>query len=119
MSAYNFKSQFADAVESGRKHHTIRAPRKDGRLPKLGEVLYLYTGMRTKKCRLLRTALCESVTPIRITKRGLFLKGVRADNLSAVCIALNDGFESLPAMISWFQKTHGLPFRGFLIKWEV
>lgn len=28
MPAYNFKAQFAEAVESGRKQQTLRKPRK-------------------------------------------------------------------------------------------
>ncbi len=27
--------------------------------------------------------------------------------------------ESSDAMPSWFQKTHGLPFKGFLIEWRL
>lgn len=35
---------------SGEKRQTIRANRKDGRDPKQGQPLMLYTGMRTKSC---------------------------------------------------------------------
>ena len=54
MPALNFKNQFATYVELGfrdpdhprAKRQTIRAKRKDGRDPRQGETLYLYTGKR-------------------------------------------------------------------------
>ncbi len=51
MVALNFKARFADDVETRRKRCSIRAPRKDGRDPKPGDSLQLYTGMRTRECR--------------------------------------------------------------------
>ena len=51
MPALNFRAEFADAVERGEKCQTIRAYRKDGRNPKPGDTLHLYTGMRTRACR--------------------------------------------------------------------
>ena len=51
MPALNFKKEFADKVASGEKRQTIRALRKDGKNPRPGQKLYLYTGMRTKYCR--------------------------------------------------------------------
>ena len=70
MPALNFKAEFAPLVESGEKRQTIRKLRKDGRDPKVGDALYLYTGMRTKKCRKLGIAPCESVQPIEIDEYG-------------------------------------------------
>jgi len=64
MPAYNFKERFAADVESGKKRQTIRRKRK--RPTKPGDVLYLYVGMRTKRCRKLREAPCESVVSILI-----------------------------------------------------
>ena len=51
--AINFKREFAEAVRSGKKRQTIRAPRK--RNPSTeGCRLCLYTGMSTPKCEKLR-----------------------------------------------------------------
>ena len=55
---YNFQARFAEAVEQGRKLQTIRAARKDGKVAKIGEVLHLYTGLRSKGARKLREARC-------------------------------------------------------------
>jgi hypothetical protein len=51
MSAYNFQAQFEGALISGAKGTTIRADRKDRRVPKVAEVFDAYVGMRTKNCR--------------------------------------------------------------------
>ena len=35
----------------------------------------------------------------------------------ATAIAKADGFGSWEEMLDWFEKTHGLPFEGLLIRW--
>ncbi len=75
MGAYNFRAQFAEDVESGRKTQTIRAERKDGRRPKVGDTLKLYTGMRTKACRLLAVGRCTAVVPITIEPPCIYVAG--------------------------------------------
>ncbi len=46
-----FKKQFALKIKIGTKVHTIRGRRKV--LPKIGEVLHMYTALRTKHCELI------------------------------------------------------------------
>ncbi|MEJ0016825.1 MAG: ASCH domain-containing protein [Acetobacteraceae bacterium] len=46
MVAYSFKRDFAAPILAGIKRQTIRADRRRHARP--GEVLQLYTGMRTK-----------------------------------------------------------------------
>lgn len=70
MPAFNFKKQFAQAVKNKTKRQTIRAYRKDYRNPQAGDVLYLYTGMRTKNCQKLGEEQCNSVSEIEIHKGG-------------------------------------------------
>ena len=120
MPALNFQKQFADAVESGEKCQTIRAFRKDGRDPKPGQTLYLYTGMRTKVCRKLREVECSISSPIRICEDGITFEGHTVPWLSgaASSVAKADGFVAAHLMREWFEKTHGLPFEGLLIRWE-
>lgn len=125
MPALNFKAQFAPLVESGEKCQTIRAYRKDKRDPRVGDTLYLYTGMRTKQCRNLGTVRCSSVTQFKILhgfdqwvamkQIGNVLK--RFCGESADTLAIDDGFEDFAEMCTWFDKTHGLPFEGLLIRW--
>jgi uncharacterized protein YqfB (UPF0267 family) len=44
-----FKQRFVEPILSGRKTQTIRNPRKIR--PKVGEVMHMYTGLRTKYCK--------------------------------------------------------------------
>ena len=43
--------------------------------------------------------------------------GIELKRTDKIAIALADGFNSLEVMFAWFEKTHGLPFHGQLIKW--
>lgn len=70
MVAYSFNQQFAAPIESGRKRQTIRAPRR--RHAQVGERLQLYTGMRTKACRLIRDdVVCIGLGEVRFDLRPL------------------------------------------------
>ncbi|MGO4286877.1 ASCH domain-containing protein [Bosea sp. TAB14] len=58
------------SIESGRKRQTIRAPRR--RHARVGEQLQLYTGMRTKACRLIRDdVICVGLGEVRFDLRPL------------------------------------------------
>lgn len=127
MPAINFQTQFAPLVENGIKRQTIRAARK--RPIRVGDTLFLYTGMRTKQCRRLLVATCKFTAQIRIEKDPkmarfdprptaypiVYLDGWRGCN--PLSIAISDGFKNLGEMVKWFYKTHGLPFVGQLIRW--
>ena len=128
MPAFDFKKQFAEDVETGVKRQTVRAPRKDNQPHcKVGDILKLYTGRRTKSCRLLIEAKCIQVRQIRIEPTQMFVDGKllpsmiydrdqfeQTDNEFAEA----DGFESFMDMAEWFQDQHGLPFEGIVINWE-
>lgn len=122
MPLLNFQSRFAPLVESGEKRQTIRAYRKDGRDPKVGDRLYLYTGARTKACRKLGEARARLVREIRLSEAkgaGLYA-WLNAQVLSldeTEELAMRDGFYGSEEMQDWFLETHGLPFRGLLIEW--
>lgn len=121
MPALNFQKQFAQSVENGEKRQTIRATWKDGRQPaKRGDQLALYTGMRTKGCRKLMDVECVEVSPVFLCRAGqspaIYVDGkpmVGPDDF-----ARRDGFESIDAMLTFFEETHGLPFQGWLIEWS-
>lgn len=132
MGALNFKAQFADDVVAGKKRQTIRARRKDGRDPKPGDILFLYTGMRTKACRKLGEAVCKSVEPVRIERAapGAPPYPIVGDNeewwpgdkrnpsATELYFAQRDGFKNWEEMWRWFESVHGLPFEGLLIRWD-
>lgn len=120
MPAYNFKGQFAELVEQGVKPHTIRPRRK--RPTRVGETLYLYTGMRTRACRKLRIAACTRIRPIEIRTKKEWLT-VRLDGqlLSQAdigALARRDGFECAEAFSCFFLETYGPKFKGELIEWQ-
>lgn len=122
MPALNYKARFAPLVRSGRKRQTIRALRKDGRDPKPGDTLYHYTGMRTKACRKLSEAVCQSAVPIHMTGGMMAMESVEVDGKWLVhheldWLAQADGFRDWEEMRHWFFKTHGAPFTGLLIRW--
>lgn len=117
MPAYNFKARFADLVELGRKPHTIRQQRKNPTHP--GDTLYLYTGMRTRACRLLRTEHCSAVIPIQIHKEGIMLGGRCISHDQRESLAHHDGFPSWGHMRAFFDAEYGLPILGMeLICWH-
>lgn len=131
MVALNFKAQFADDVEFGRKRRSIRAPRKDGRDPKPGDTLQLYTGMRQKGCAKLGEAKCIRVRPVEIDYSGVLLDGRKLYCGDAPAyaggvdpehydsdFAREDGFGTFQDMREFFEETHGLPFSGLLIEWR-
>lgn len=126
MVAYSFRARFVAPIEAGTKRQTIRAPRK--RHAKPGEELQLYTGMRTRACRLIRLATCRTVWPISLSmpRAGLgeIILGERfindPSNLDAFARA--DGFEDWWQMREFWRDAHGRdlpdPWSGVMIRWE-
>ena len=113
MRVIMFQDRFAFKVRDGTKRHTIR---KAARC-KSGDMLSLrrWTGRPYRsKQEVLRTQTCMSVEPVRITRDGVRINGLRVD---ADQIARDDGFVDFGEMVLWFGITHGLPFDGFLIRW--
>jgi hypothetical protein len=120
MVAYSFKARFAEPIIAGTKRQTIRAPRRRHAHP--GEELQLYTGMRTKQCRLIGRATCESVQRVKLlpfTSHGY----VRVDGLPVeggiYGFARRDGFADWSDLCDFWNQAHpgATIFEGVLIKW--
>lgn len=131
MVALNFKAEFVIAIDGGQKTRTIRQVRKSGN-PKRGDVLQLYTGMRTKACEKIRDAKCIRVRPVTICHMGVKLDGknLLAGDSPAYLggpdsegwdgdFARADGFDTFSDMVEFFEKQYGLPFNGQLIEWSL
>ena len=119
MPVINFRQRFADAILSGRKRQTIRAPRGDHRPHAIiGGPLALYIGMRTKSCRKLMDAVCTNRRQIVITSDPyrVIVNGKPIEDVDDFAVA--DGFEGSADFYEFFAKVHGLPFEGWLIEWE-
>ena len=120
---FNFKKQFAPKVESGEKCQTVRAIRKDGRMPVPGDLAKCYTGLRTRSTRLLISSVITDVGRILIDfqEGTIALKGNRLTAFEAAEFARADGFESVAQMLAWFRKAHKEDpklFEGFYTKWS-
>lgn len=147
MVAYSFRPRFIDAIRAGLGHpmsveafaagmdqfgnvlkphpkrQTIRAVGKR-RHARVGEVLQLYTGMRTKQCQSIGVAKCTAVRDIQITFGKLsgatiggpieFFGGNDLDGF-----AQRDGFANWSEMVKFWSDEHGTNlFTGLLIQWE-
>jgi hypothetical protein len=115
MPALNFQRQFMAAVLKGTKCQTIRATRQ--RPIKVGDMLYLFTGMRTKECLRLRATRCTEVAAIEIRGVAVSLDGRWLSLRESERLAAADGFEDMRGFLEFFHQTHGLLFRGQLIRW--
>ncbi len=134
MVAYSFRPRFVGPILVGLgrdietwpgirpKLQTIRAIGKR-RHARSGEMIQLYTGMRTKECRKIGDAECKSVHKIEmkigthtlyIEVDGAHIKGGRLHEF-----AMFDGFDSGEDMLEfWHQEHSGVThFEGVLIKW--
>lgn len=121
MPAINFQERFASKVASGEKRQTIRRVWK--RPIKVDDTLYLYRGMRTKRCGKLRTVICSDYRPITIDEHSMSLLTdigtleIWAEGGPLEWFAHKDGFDSWAEMRDWFDERYGLPFEGILITW--
>src|SRR5688500_13197275 len=112
MAAYNFKKEFAPAVKSGKKRCTMRQRRKNGYVPKIGECLTLYTGMRSKGCEKLRTVTVKLVRPITIIcdedgRTRVSLDGRDLMLHEVKDLAVQDGFSSIAEFRGFFRTQYG------------
>lgn len=134
MVAYSFKAQFAEPIVTLKKRQTVRGDRKRHARP--GELLQLYTGMRTKYCRKLldHDPVCLDVRPVRLILdshhadviTSMWIDGayLNADEMEAFAIAdgfgaaLADGW-ALRRMGQFWRQTHEWNnFSGVVIRWE-
>lgn len=132
MVAYNFQRQFAQAIQSGKKHQTVRAIRKN-RHARIGEKLQLYTGLRTKNCiKLIEDdPICTGIDDIKIhiSTDGKINRIIVGDNqlnnqemdefARADGFTPGNDFTTRDAMGVFFHRYHGAGiFCGNVIMWS-
>jgi hypothetical protein len=118
----NFKQQFAPRVEAGDKRQTIRRWRTDGKRMKPGDTVKLYTGLRTRNARLLRTATVETVASVRMdcAENVIVIDGDRLSTERAAAFARADGFGCVSEMLAWFKDQYMCSeFEGYFVRWHV
>ncbi len=131
MVAYNFQQRFEAQIRDCLKMQTIRA-KGARRHARVGDLIQLYTGMRTAGCRKIRPDVrCLSADDITLwfDVDGMIERITVADELVADlgetgklrAFAKSDGFESTADMSAFWQAQHGpltfAQFRGVLIRW--
>lgn len=123
MAIYNFKKQFAAAIRSGAKAQTIRANGKR-KPPKVGELAYCYTGLRTRDVCRLGAFTIARVTQISISANGRHVSVPRCSTWAQLNeeeidqLAKADGFESADDFFAFIAKEYGGTLSGFLIEWS-
>lgn len=131
-----FQDRFVAAVENGLDELAGRPPRHAGVRPKrqtiramrkrrpfrVGDALQLYARARQPDMRLLGEVVARSVKYIEIgfdgqvsVMTGRTLRGYCVGWVTRVARA--DGFEHLGEMRRFFERTHGLPFLGQMVRW--
>ena len=128
MVAYSFKKRFVEPILLGTKAQTIRAERKRHARP--FEELQLYTGMRTKHCRLIARRICIAAIPVRLsfTRTGPAEPFRIGGHIVATCLldpfVRSDGFADIGDMARFWWSEHPpaegdvISFEGVLIQWE-
>jgi len=120
MPAYNFKKEFAYLVETGQKLQTIREVRK--RKTALGDKIFLYSGMRTKACRLLGMGEIVGVQKFILHSRETFtIADIDIPAMpwkDGLKLARQDGFDTWEEFVKFFEDHYGLPFFGEIIRWR-
>lgn len=136
MVAYSFKRRFVEPIRIGLglpplvlpparpKRQTIRAERRHGRHARPGEVVQLYTAMRTKACEHIGDGICTDVQPIRITfgesKIVIARNRVIEADIKLHEFAVADGFDDWNAMRGFWKENHRdcSVFSGVIIYWQ-
>ena len=127
MVAYSFNPRFIEPIRQGIKTQTIRSY-SEARQPRPGQLLQLYTGLRTKNCRrILPDVPCLAVMKVRIifdvgqppVIRRITTDGLPVRDLDA--FAIRDGFTDRHDMSAFWRDMHpqatAAGFDGLLIEW--
>lgn len=109
MTAFDFMPRFVPLIESGKKTSTIRRSKRGA----VGRKMQLYTGQRTKDCRLIKEVLCTAIYPFSITEFRL----VSCRHPDAGYLWRQEGFSNPTEFIDFFEENYGLPFNGYLHEW--
>lgn len=140
MVAYSFKTRFADPILHGLgvpagprriypKRQTVRAIGKK-RHARPGELVQLYTGLRTKQAKKLGEAVCMRTAPIKIAFPwvvgafdvgiDVYIDGRLLTEVATRTFVQDDGFLSIDDFVMFWEHNHGIekPFEGIIIYWS-
>jgi hypothetical protein len=126
MGLYNFQPRFVPKILAGEKTHTIRAVRANPDKP--GNLLHLFTGLRTKRAKLLMRVPCVKVEEISISLAPenflddeaecvfVTIDGTVLHRSECETLARRDGFENFDEMLEFWDGR--LPFHGHIVHWR-
>ena len=122
MVAYSFKARFVPLIREGLKTQTIRAERSRHARP--GELIQLFSGMRTHLCeKIVPDPVCTVVLPIMISFATARIARVEVGMVPVRdldAFAISDGFEGLDDMTAFWLENHGARgFDGVVIEWAM
>lgn len=127
MPALSFQKKFVPLIESGAKRQTIRSRKHP---IKVGDRLFLYTGMRTKSCTKIAESMCIETQSFELCMYQLGLAPTVTIDGSVITfqqlndLALADGFKNKYELTNFFVDSpkavrNGVftTFSGQIIKW--
>jgi hypothetical protein len=106
----SFKKQFAPLVKNKTKRQTIRVEGK--RVAEVGDILHLFTGMRTKFCQKIDDVVCIHSERIFIDTVHFWVLSnveppVKYSWVESLEIAKKDGFKNLSSFFDFFRQQYG------------
>ena len=113
MTAINFMPQFEKPILDGTKIHTLRNTAR----AKVGDKLQLYTGQRTKACRLIKEVVCTATIRVKFEIDCFNMFPWILDREGLEIFARNDGFDDYSKMLDWFCDNKKQPWAGCVIAW--
>ena len=120
IHVYNFKKRFEAPIVAGTKRQTIRAHRKDGRVPYPGDRLHGYVDLRSRRARKIVEATVTWVRNIAVDWPSgmIFLDGQQISSPILMSkFARADGFADVAEMELFFRAQYGASFDGLVIQW--
>lgn len=120
MVSFSFQPEFVSMIESGRKIQTIRKTRRCD----VGDKMHLYTGLRTKQCKLIAVKKAVAVENVIIEPRGIIVGTppcmMLLEPAYSDLFACADGFVNFQAMRRWFvDRYQSEVFHGFVHRWAL
>lgn len=109
MPAYNCQKRFVPLILGGLKPHMIRKRRKHP--TKVGDTLYLFTGLRTKQTVRFAETVCTKIQPVYIypfRKEIEFVTDLKfftpLSRYEKIELARRDGFNSVGDFFDFFKR---------------
>jgi len=110
----------APKVLSGEKPFTLRLLRKDGRDPKAGQTLYMFTSLRQKTCKKFAEKPCRFAVNVKLSWRSIKIPGMGTVETFTQLKTFSqlDGFDSHGSFLDYHEiRTNGDIKTMRLIAW--